>query len=171
MGGAWAFPLPPYFLQYLHPVGFFSFSFFSFFLGFVLFLDVLRRLLLLLDGGDGEQEVDGDGDGERRLGSLLFVRRRPLFVSSPLVLESAACALSISDSIEYGLLSLMDVGGVCTNCASLSIHWLTMSAIYPCAFDFMRSRSSSATAIPLFISLSKVAVWAWLYLYCLFILR
>ena len=171
MGGAWAFPLPPYFSQYLHPVGFFSFSFFSFFLVFVLSLDVLRRLLLLLARGYGEREVDGDGDGERRLGCLLVVRSRPLFVSSPPVLELAACALSISNSLEYGLLSLMDVGGVCTNCVSLSIPWLAMSTIYPGAFAFLRSHSSSATAIALLISLSKVAVWVWLYLYCLFILR
>ena len=145
-------PITYVFLVMLAPIGFFSFSFFSFFLVLVLFLDVLRRLLILLAGGDGKREVDGYGDGERRLGSLLFVRRRPLFVSSPLVLESAAYALSISDSLEYGSLSLMDEGRVCINCASLSIHWLTMSAIYPCAFYFMRSCSSSATAITLFIS-------------------
>ena len=53
---------------------------------------MLRRLLLLLAGGEGEWDVDGDGDGdgERRLGRILVVQRRPLFASSPLVLELAA---------------------------------------------------------------------------------
>ena len=108
---------------------------------------------------------------EAKRGRLLVVRRRPLFASPPFVLESAACALSISDSLKYASLSLMDAGGVCTNCANLYIPWITMSAISPGAFAFLRSRSSSTTAIALFISLSKVEVWAWLYLYCLFMSR
>ena len=169
MGGPWAFPLPPYLAQYLHPVGFFSF--FYFFLIFVLLLDMMRRLLRLLARGEGERDVDGDGDGERRLDRLLVVRRRPLFASSPLVLELAGCVLSSSDSLEYASLVLMEAGGVCTNCANISIPWLTMSAISPGAFAFLRSRSLSATAIALLISLSEVGVWAWLYLYCCFTSR
>ena len=113
-----------------------------------------------------ERDVDGDGDGERRLGFLLVVRRRTLFASSPLVLESVLCALSISDSLEYSSFDFMEAGGVCTNCANLSIPWLTMFASSPDAFAFLRSRSSSDTAIALLISLSEVGVWAWLYLYC-----
>ena len=74
------------------------------------------------------------------------------------MLELAACALSISDSLEYASLSLMEAGGVCTNCANIFIPWLTMSAISPGVFDYLWSRSSSATAIALFISLSKVGV-------------
>ena len=50
-------------------------------------MDMLRRLLLLLAGGEGERDVDGDGDGERLLVHLLVVRRHPLFASSLLVLE------------------------------------------------------------------------------------
>ena len=115
--------------------------------------------------------MDDDGDGEFRLDRLLVVRRRPLFASSPLVLESATCALSISDSLEYSSLVLMEAGGVCINCANLSIPWLTISAISPGAFSFLRLRSLSATAIVLLISLSEVEVWAWLYLYCCFTSR
>ena len=104
-----------------------------------------------------------DGDGKRRLGRLLVVRRRLLFASSPLVLESAACTLSISDLLEYASFTFMEVGGVCTNCANLSIPWLTMSARSPGAFVFLRSCASSVTAITLLISLSEVGVWAWFY--------
>ena len=164
MGGAWAFPLPPYLSQYLHPVGFLSF--FSFFLFFLLLLDMLWFMFLLLAVGEGERYMDGDSDGKRCLGRLLVVRRRPLFAYSPLVLESAACALSISDSLEYCSFPFMEAGGVCTNCANLSIPWLTMSASSPGAFSFLQSCSSSDTAIAFFISLSKVGVWAWLYFYC-----
>ena len=60
----------------------------------------------------GERDGDVDGYGERRLGRILVVRRRPLFASSPLVLESAACALSISDSLEYASFTFMEAGGV-----------------------------------------------------------
>ena len=121
-------------------------------------------MILLLTGVEGERDVDGDGDGERRLGRLLIVQRHPIFASSPLVLESEACALSIYDSLEYSALSIMEAGGVCTNCANLSIPWLTMSAISPGALAFLWSRSLSATAIALLISLSEAGVWAWLYL-------
>ena len=57
-----------------------------FFLLFLLLPDILRRLFLILAGGEAVRGVDGDGDDERFLGRLLVVRGRPLFASSLLVL-------------------------------------------------------------------------------------
>ena len=99
-GGPWARPFPPYFVQYLHPVGF---LFFYLFLHrpLLVWMWALRDVVLFLrEGGYGDCDVDKEE--ERRLCCLSssFCLRCPLCGAGPsmsVVVAAFALYLLLSD--------------------------------------------------------------------------
>ena len=78
-GGPWARPSPPYFVQYLHPIGFFFFSLFSSH-PLLMWLCALRDVLLFLLGGGVIGTWTGRGNGECITFLFLFVCVIPFVV-------------------------------------------------------------------------------------------
>ena len=89
-----------------------------------------------------------------------------LFTPSP----SGCCSFAVCGYGGFSLSSGISnwyCGAVwwCTNCWSLVIPWLTMSANSPCVFAFLRSCAASAVARIRRTLQMESTLWLWLYMY------
>ena len=93
-GGPCARPLPPYFVQYLHPIGFFFFSLLSSRPLFVQLWALRDVVLFRRVGGGGDQDLDREGDQRLCRLSSSFCFCRP---SLSEVVAARALSSSLSD--------------------------------------------------------------------------
>ena len=86
LGGPYDIPFLTYFVQYLHPLGFFLFSLLLSHPMFVRLCALHGVALFLQTGGDGNRDVEEDGERQMCLHSFLFVYDALSWVSDPLYL-------------------------------------------------------------------------------------
>ena len=118
LGGPCARPFPPYFAQYLQPVGFFFFSLLSSCPIFVRMWDLRDVVHFCCIRGDGDRNMDREGERQLCHIYFYFCLRRPLLGAGS-SLSVVVAAFSLSSSLFDWYCGA--AGLCCTKCCSLVI--------------------------------------------------